>query len=160
MKELRSVTITMIIGSRLKLAFLRAGFRATLPAAILTSELERFATELQSLFQTLRGVAKFQTLEEQLHLELKGDGKGYIALNGELLDRAGIGNRLNFSFQFDQVALGESIREIKAAFTLPLVYRGSTRLTHRTVLFWHAGNEQAQSQVAQVREALPCGRPL
>ena len=46
------------------------------------------------------------------------------------------------------------------AFTLPLVYRGLTRLTHRTVLFWHAEHEQAQSQVAQVREALPCGRPL
>jgi hypothetical protein len=46
------------------------------------------------------------------------------------------------------------------AFTLPLVYRGLTRLTHRTVLFWHAGHEQAQSQVAQVREVLPCGRPL
>jgi hypothetical protein len=53
-------------------------------------------------------------LEKQLHLKIKGDGKGHVALNGELLDQAGIGNRLNFSFQFDQVALGESIREIKA----------------------------------------------
>ena len=43
---------------------------------------------------------------------------------------------------------------------LGLAYRGSTRLTHRTVLFWNAGHEQAQSQVAQVREALPYGRPL
>jgi len=57
---------------------------------------------------------EFQTLEKQLHLKIKGDGKGRVALNGELLDQAEIGNRLNFSFQFDQVALGESIREIKA----------------------------------------------
>src|SRR6266702_4811866 len=47
-----------------------------------------------------------------------------------------------------------------AIVTLPLVYRGSTRLTHHMVLFWSAMHEQAQSRVAQVRGALPCGRPL
>src|SRR5262249_51957183 len=43
--------------------------------------------------------------------------------------------------------------------TLPPVYRGSTRLTHHMVWFWSARHGQAQSRVAQVREALPCGRP-
>jgi hypothetical protein len=97
-----------------KIYVFAGGFRGSVAAAFLTSELEKFAAELQSLFQTLKGVAELQTLEKQLHLKLKGDGKGHVALNGELLDQAGIGNRLNFSFQFDQVALGESIREIKA----------------------------------------------
>jgi hypothetical protein len=97
-----------------KIGVSAGGFRGSVAAAFLTSELEKFAAELQALFQTLKGIAEFQTLEKQLHLELKGDEKGHVALNGELLDQAGIGNQLNFSFQFDQVALGESIRGIKA----------------------------------------------
>lgn len=90
------------------------GFRGTVHAALLTFELKEFVAEMETLFQTLIGIAEFQTLEEQLQIELKGDGKGHILLTGEVLDQAGIGNRLSFSFQFDQVALGKSIRGIKA----------------------------------------------
>jgi hypothetical protein len=124
------------------------GLRGSVAAAFLTSELEKFAAELQSLFQTLEGIAEFQTLEKQLHLKLKGDGKGHVALNGELLDQAGIGNRLNFSFQFDQVALGESIREIKAV-TAKFPVRST----------WQVGSQDGAKQSEEWRHRCQEGGP-
>lgn len=93
------------------------GFRGNIGAAILTSELKKFSDELHPLFQKLNGAAEFVTLEEQLRLKLEGDGKGHIRLEGDVHDRAGIGNRLSFSLQFDQTSLGASIRELEAVLT-------------------------------------------
>ena len=66
--------------------------------------------ELQPM---LNGEAEFATLENQLHLFLKGDGKGHIELVGEVFDQPGIGNRLHFALNFDQSQLGASLRELE-----------------------------------------------
>jgi hypothetical protein len=90
------------------------GFRGKANAAILSSELEQFVSEVRPLCETLRGLAKFETLEGQLSLSLTGDGKGHIELTGEVLDQAGIGNRLRFTLQIDQSQLGQSLRELES----------------------------------------------
>jgi hypothetical protein len=46
-------------------------------------------------------------------LRLVGDGKGHIALRGEVADQPGVGNRLHFTLQFDQSQLGASVRELE-----------------------------------------------
>jgi hypothetical protein len=89
------------------------GFRGRVDASILTNELVEFLKQLRILHDTLGGTAQFVTLEEQLHLLLTGDGKGHIDLVGDVADQPGIGNRLHFTFQFDQSQLGTSIREIE-----------------------------------------------
>ena len=89
------------------------GFRGKASATIITSELEKFLSELKALHEKLNGTATFTTLEEQLSLRLNGDGKGHIELRGEVADQAGIGNRLNFTLQFDQSQLGTSVRELE-----------------------------------------------
>ena len=89
------------------------GFHGKAWAAVITSELIKFASELSPLFETLGGSAKFETMEEQLSLQLVGDGKGHIELRGEVADRAGDGNRLSFTLQFDQSQLGISIRQLE-----------------------------------------------
>jgi len=93
------------------------GFHGKAKAAIIADDLVRFATELRPLFETLSGSAKFASMEDQLNLRLVGDGKGHIELHGEIADRAGIGNRLHFSLQFDQSQLGASIRELERVTT-------------------------------------------
>ncbi len=89
------------------------GFRGKAAATILTSELEKFLSELRPLCEKLTGQAKYETMEGQLNLLLAGDGKGHIDLCGEVADQAGIGNRLHFTLQFDQSQLGMSIRELE-----------------------------------------------
>jgi hypothetical protein len=93
------------------------GFHGKADAAILTSEVKEFTSEVRTLFETLRGSANFQTLEGQLSLELTGDGKGHIELTGEVRDQPGIGNRLRFTLQIDQSQLGQSLREIEGVIS-------------------------------------------
>ena len=94
---------------------IRAGrFRGKVDAAILTVELQGFLVQLRTLHETLRGVAKFETLEEQLQLTLNGDGLGHIDVTGEVADEPGIGNRLLFKLHLDQSQLGASIRELES----------------------------------------------
>lgn len=89
------------------------GFHGRADAAILTAELVGFLEQLHALHNTLNGSAEFNTLEEQLKLQLTGDGKGHIELRGEVSDQPGIGNRLLFSLSFDQTQLGASIRGLE-----------------------------------------------
>jgi hypothetical protein len=89
------------------------GFRCTVDGAFITVELVAFLTQLRSLYESLSGTAEFATLEEQLHLQLTGDGKGHIELVGEVADQPGIGNQLRFTLHFDQSQLGTSIHELE-----------------------------------------------
>jgi hypothetical protein len=89
------------------------GFRGVVDAAILSSEVATFLTQLRPLHERLRGAAEFTTLEGQLHLRLTGDGKGHIELVGCVGDEPGVGNQLHFTLNFDQSQLGASIRELE-----------------------------------------------
>lgn len=89
------------------------GFRAKAHASFLTSEIRGFLSPLRDLCDSLDGAAEFTTLEGQLYLKMTGDGKGHIDLVGEVLDQAGIGNRLHFNLHFDQTQLRTSVRELE-----------------------------------------------
>ena len=94
------------------------GFQGKATASIMTSELTEFASELRPLYETLKGNAEFTTLEQQLSLRLAGDGNGHIELRGDVEDRAGMGNRLHFTLQFDQSELKASIHELDKVISL------------------------------------------
>jgi len=79
----------------------------------MTYEIAAFTLELRILFKKLTGSAKFETLEEQLSLELRGDGKGHIDVSGEVEDNLGMGNRLRFAIKIDQSQLAQSLRELE-----------------------------------------------
>lgn len=83
-------------------------------AAFLTEELVYFLEELRSLHSTLRGKASFTTMEEQLSLELEGNGLGHISLLGKTSDQPGIGNQLQFQLSLDQTQLQASLRSLEA----------------------------------------------
>jgi hypothetical protein len=99
-----SVTVTVSVGA----------FGGTFPASFLTEEFVAFRNELKKLHETLRGDAKFTTLEDQLSLDLSCNGRGQIFLKGYALDRAGDGNRIEFQLQMDQTYLTGATRELDA----------------------------------------------
>ena len=104
------------------------GFHGRVAATIITQELINFASQLHTLNKTLSGSARFSTLEQQLSLHLVGDDKGRIELRGEVADRPGSGNRLQFILQFDQSQLGVSIRELeKVALQFPIRHLQGTQ---------------------------------
>ena len=96
-----------------QISILAGSFRGKINASFLTADFASFLSQLRLLHETLQGSAEFKTMEEQLYLKLIGDGKGHIELEGELKDRPGVSNQLNFTLQFDQTQLRESISQLE-----------------------------------------------
>jgi hypothetical protein len=88
------------------------GFKGTVSTYLDRSDFERFLPQIRWLYETLKGEARFDTIERQIEFVLKGDGKGHITLSGFLKDRPD-GNELSFELEFDQTLLKRSISEIE-----------------------------------------------
>jgi len=85
------------------------GFLGRFNANLRTDELERFYNEMHKLHKTLGGAATLATTEEQLRMELEGDGRGHILCRGRAQDVAGTGNVLQFEFTRDQTFLFSTV---------------------------------------------------
>jgi len=93
------------------------GFKGRYDASFLTTELKSFRDQAASLYESLSGEAKLDTLETQLRLTLVGNGKGNISLEGEAWDQPGIGNRLVFRLGLDQTYLAHTLKQLDAVVT-------------------------------------------
>lgn len=98
---------------RVQVSVFAGAFSGRYDAAFLTEELEGFRKQLDELYRTLKGTAKFSTMEEQLSLLLSGDGLGEILLQGTATDIPGTGNSLMFEIALDQTHLHKSLIELK-----------------------------------------------
>jgi hypothetical protein len=87
---------------RASVAVAVGAFSGEFDAAFLTSDFVRFREGLAVLNETLVGKASFTTLDDQLSLELTGNGRGGIRFKGVAVDAPGIGNRLEFALDLDQ----------------------------------------------------------
>lgn len=77
---------------------------------------------VRPLYEQLSGRAVFDTMEEWLRIEIKGDGRGHFHAACEAVDRPGIGNRLTFKIDFDQTELPAVVRGLDAICdALPVV---------------------------------------
>jgi hypothetical protein len=99
------------LGIRIEVA--AGAFRGTFDAAFLTSEFDALRSQLRTLYASLKGTVKFETLEGQLGLTFEGNGLGGIELRGEALDQAGIGNRLSFRLSLDQTHIGAALAQLE-----------------------------------------------
>ena len=99
---------------RVKVAIHCGAFQGEFLATFLTSDFESFREQLSSLYETLKGEAEFQTIEEQLSFSITGNGMGHMLLRGSALDQAGIGNRLAFTLNLDQSQLYSSLQSLGA----------------------------------------------
>lgn len=92
---------------------LRVGqFSAEFDAAFLTQEIVDFKNELQKLYDTLKGMARFSTIEGQVSLEVVVNDCGNMIVSGVVVDNLSLGNKLEFSFQSDQTYLKTALKEI------------------------------------------------
>ena len=53
-------------------------FRGEFEALLRAEEFARFRDQLRVLYETLKGGAKFETMEKPLAIEIEGDGKGHF----------------------------------------------------------------------------------
>ena len=88
------------------------GFTGKFDASFLASELVDFQAQLANLQTSLKGDAKFETLEGQLALDIHGNGLGAMELRGVAQDQAGIGNIFRFCLQLDQTQTSASLHEL------------------------------------------------
>jgi hypothetical protein len=91
-------------------------FRGSFDATFLAQELAKFREQLSMLYSTVKGTARFETLEGQLLIDLKCNALGAVALRGVAQDQAGIGNKLDFSLNLDQTQVGSALRQLQGAF--------------------------------------------
>jgi hypothetical protein len=99
-------------------------FQGSIPGSIRAEELVPFHEQLGQLYQSLCGTAEFSTMEGWFGIKLTGDSRGHVHCGGFIMDRAGDGNRLNFSFEIDQSYLPPmlaGLEQARAAF--PVVGR-------------------------------------
>jgi hypothetical protein len=95
------------------------GFSGRFEASLRADEFETFMKELVALYESLRGEAKFSSLEEWLSIEVAGDGLGHFEARCQARDEAGIGNLLQFRLRFDQTEtarIAAGLRSIIHAF--------------------------------------------
>jgi hypothetical protein len=77
--------------------------------------LPEFIEKLEAIERTLVGEAKLGQLYEESWVMFEGDGKGYIAVSGLLVDYGARIQKLHFSFTTDQTAPGPFIRGLAEA---------------------------------------------
>ncbi len=89
-----------------------------------SEEFERFLKELEPMCESLKGAAKFATMEEWIELNISGDGRGHLVATGYIIDEHVDGNKLNFMIKFDQTALPDIIKSLKSLLSdYPVVGR-------------------------------------
>ncbi len=69
--------------------------------------------QLKLLYNKLDGSAVFNTIENQVNINIVGDGVGHLTAKCELMDFAGNGNVLLFTINFDQSHLPKIINQLE-----------------------------------------------
>jgi hypothetical protein len=103
---------------RVRVAISVGAFSGAYEAAFLTDELASFKGQLETLYRTLEGTARFSTLEEQLSLLFSGNGRGEIIVQGEATDAVGSSNKLNFELVTDQTYLQATLQGLRSVADL------------------------------------------
>ncbi|WP_052273527.1 hypothetical protein [Flavihumibacter solisilvae] len=87
-------------------------FSGQFVAEFMTTDFEIFKQQLKQLDTNFSGSAKFEPLESQLVLTIKGDGLGHFELYCEATPEPHLGQTLSFSISFDQTQTKEYVRQL------------------------------------------------
>lgn len=100
-----------------------APFTGSFSASLRTDEFERFRDGLKTAYETLRLGATFETMEEWLTIEAKGDGLGHFSADCQAIagpDRV----KLRFELNFDQTEIPEMLKSLDAILEkFPVLWR-------------------------------------
>lgn len=86
-------------------SFRARNFRGAIVTNFASFDFEKFKKELDNLYDDLDGQAEFKTLEDQLRINIKGDGIGHFKC--EILARESYyaGATMTFNLKFDQTQI-------------------------------------------------------
>ncbi|HSC54061.1 MAG TPA: hypothetical protein VLC98_10585 [Phnomibacter sp.] len=87
-------------------------FSGQFVAEFMTTDFEILKRQLKNLEKDLNGTARFEPLEQQLVLKIKGDGLGHFEVDCESTPESHLGQSLTFSISFDQTAIKEFVRQL------------------------------------------------
>lgn len=76
-----------------------------------------FTNSLSTLYQTLKGIASFETTEGQITFKLEAKSGGQIELSGVAWSEACYGSKLEFEVSLDQTFLQEPLSNLEAYFS-------------------------------------------
>ena len=79
----------------------------------MTVDFVSFKNEMEKLYDKLNGIATFYTLENQVEIKIIGDGIGHLKAECEVMDYAGIGNKLKFEIDFDQTYIPKLLNQLE-----------------------------------------------
>ena len=96
-----------------KVEIAAGSFSGSFSLSLTTQDFSSFLEQLEPLYNTLQGKAKFATMEGQIEFSLSGNGRGGIEVSGQVMDQAGIGNRLEFNFSIDQTYIPSALNELR-----------------------------------------------
>ena len=82
-------------------------------AELMTIDFVNFKNELGKLYEKLNGIATFKTLESQVEITIIGDGIGHLIAKCKVMDKAGIGNKLEFEIDFDQTHIPKILNQLE-----------------------------------------------
>lgn len=88
------------------------GFRGSYRAAFMLYDFSVFRDQLKFIYDDLNGIAKFNSLENQLQINIKGDGLGHLVADCIAMEEVGYGNELRFELDFDQTYIPMLIRQL------------------------------------------------
>ncbi len=91
------------------------GWRGKFRASFLRGDLRGFAGELERLRSVLGGRAQLRPIENQIILDVTGDGKGHFPFKGEAVNNFDRQTSLNFSFEIDQTYLPRIVASLRKA---------------------------------------------
>jgi hypothetical protein len=103
---------------RVQVSVAAGSFRVSYDAMFQVAELEKFESQLSSLYKSPEQTVFFEALEGQLSLELSGNRLGAVTLRGIAEDQPGIGNRLHFSLKLDQTQVGSAVQQLRDILVL------------------------------------------
>lgn len=90
------------------------GWRGRYNAAFRAEEFKAFREQVERLYATLSGEARFETMEEQLFLLLRADKAGHVEFEGQARDTAGTGSTLEFTLpELDQTYLPRIVQQLQ-----------------------------------------------
>ena len=78
-----------------------------------TNEFKSFLTQIEPMYESLKGTAEYTSLEDWIKITIRGDGLGHFTAEGFVIDKHCEGNKLNFSIHFDQTSLPQTISNLK-----------------------------------------------
>lgn len=101
------------------LVTVKAGvFHGQFKANFMKVDFTNFKDELITLYDKLNGYATFQPLEDQVSINIVGDGVGHLNAQCIVMDEVGHGNKLEFEIDFDQTYIPKILHQLEKIILL------------------------------------------